>query len=36
VIENPSDGLADGMQVQVVGSQNRPVAATHTKSPAKD
>jgi RND family efflux transporter MFP subunit len=36
VIENPSDGLADGMQVQVAGSQNRPVAATQAKSPAKD
>jgi RND family efflux transporter MFP subunit len=36
VIENPSDGLADGTQVQVAGSQNRPVAAAQTKSPAKD
>jgi multidrug efflux pump subunit AcrA (membrane-fusion protein) len=36
VIENPSDGLADGMQVQVAGSQNRPVADAQTKGPAKD
>lgn len=35
VIENPSDGLADGMQVHVAGSENRPVAAaTETKGPA--
>jgi VCBS repeat-containing protein len=36
VIENPSDGLADGIQVQVAGSQHRPVATAQTKGPAKD
>ncbi|MGA8655332.1 MAG: efflux RND transporter periplasmic adaptor subunit [Chthoniobacterales bacterium] len=35
VIENPSDGLADGMQVRVAGSENRPVvAATEARRPA--
>ena len=36
VIENPSDGLADGMQVTIAGSQNRPVAAAQGKGRTKD
>jgi RND family efflux transporter MFP subunit len=36
VIENPSDGLTDGIQVTIAGSKNRPVAAAQGKGRTKD